>query len=97
MKKLISLEKRVTQLLTKYKSLRNDNRKVCVKIWEEQLKERSDITTNFFAMYSQGKYITADNITRIIRKVKEHNPELRGTNHESNLKKMNAAKKLFKK
>jgi len=96
MKKLVSLEKRVEKLLKKYKTLRNDNKALCVKIWQDQFKERKDITSNFFAMYESGKYTTADNITRIARLVKERNPELRGTNHEENKKKEQLIKPLLK-
>ena len=96
MKKLVSLEKRVETLLKKYKTLRNDNKALCVKIWQDQFAERRDITSNFFAMYELGKYTTADNITRIARLIKEHNPELRGTNHIANKKKEQLIKPLLK-
>jgi len=96
MKKLVSLEKRVEKLLKKYKTLRNDNKALCVKIWQDQFEERKDITSNFFAMYESGKYVSADNITRIARLVKERNPELRGTNHEENKKKAQLIKPLLK-
>ena len=96
MKKLVSLEKRVEKLLKKYKTLRNNNKALCVKVWEQQFAERKDITSNFFAMYELGKYTTADNITRIARLVKERNPELRGTNHEENKKKEQLIKPLLK-
>jgi len=97
MKKLVSLEKRVENLLKKYKTLRNNNKALCVKVWEQQFEERKDITSNFFAMYELGKYTTADNITRIARLVKERNPELRGTNHATNKKKEQLIKPLLKK
>jgi len=97
MKKLVSLEKRVEKLLKKSKKYRNDNKALCVKIWQDQFAERRDITSNFFAMYELGKYTTADNITRIARLVKERNPELRGTNHATNKKKEQLIKPLLKK
>ena len=96
MKKLVSLEKRVEKLLKKSKKYRNDNKALCVKIWQDQFAERRDITSNFFAMYELGKYTTADNITRIARLIKEHNPELRGTNHIANKKKEQLIKPLLK-
>jgi hypothetical protein len=97
MKKLISLENRVEKLLKKYKFLRNNNNALCVKVWEQQFNERKDITSNFFAMYESGKYVSADNITRIARLVKQYNPELRGTNHDDNKKKEQLIKPLLKK
>ena len=97
MKKLVSLEKRVENLLKKYKTLRNNNKALCVRVWEQQFDERKDITSNFFAMYESGKYVSADNITRIARLVKERNPELRGTNHQENKKKAQLIKPLLKK
>jgi hypothetical protein len=97
MKKLVSLEKRVEKLLKQAKKYRNDNKALCVKIWQDQFAERRDITSNFFAMYESGKYVSADNITRIARLVKERNPELRGTNHEENKKKAQLIKPLLKK
>jgi hypothetical protein len=97
MKKLVTLEKRVEKLLRKYSTLRNDNKTLCVRVWEQQFDERKDITSNFFAMYESGKYISADNITRMARLVKENNPELRGTNHASNKKKQQLIKPLLKK
>jgi len=97
MKKLVTLENRVEKLLKKYKFLRNNNNALCVKVWEQQFDERKDITSNFFAMYESGKYVSADNITRIARLVKQHNPELRGTNHEDNKKKEQLIKPLLKK
>jgi len=97
MKKLVSLENRVEKLLKKYKFLRNNNNALCVKVWEQQFDERKDITSNFFAMYESGKYVSADNITRIARLVKQYNPELRGTNHDDNKKKEQLIKPLLKK
>jgi hypothetical protein len=96
MKKLVSLENRVEKLLKKYKFLRNNNKALCVKVWEQQFDERKDITSNFFAMYELGKYVSADNITRIARLVKQNNPELRGTNHATNKKKEQLIKPLLK-
>ena len=97
MKKLVTLENRVEKLLKKYKFLRNNNNALCVKVWEQQFDERKDITSNFFAMYESGKYVSADNITRIARLVKQYNPELRGTNHDDNKKKEQLIKPLLKK
>ena len=97
MKKLITLEKRVEKLLKKYKFLRNNNNALCVKVWGQQFDERKDITSNFFAMYESGKYVSADNITRIARLVKQYNPELRGTNDKDNKKKAQLIKPLLKK
>ena len=97
MKKLVSLENRVEKLLKKYKTLRNNNNALCVKVWEQQFEERKDITSNFFAMYESGKYVSADNITRIARLVKQYNPELRGTNDKDNKKKQQLIKPLLKK
>jgi hypothetical protein len=48
-------------------------------------------------MYESGKYVSADNITRIARLVKQHNVELRGTNHDDNKKKEQLIKPLLKK
>ena len=97
MKKLVTLENRVEKLLKKYKFLRNNNNALCVKVWEQQFDERKDITSNFFAMYESGKYVSADNITRIARLVKQYNPELRGTNDKDNKKKAQLIKPLLKK
>jgi hypothetical protein len=97
MKKLVTLENRVEKLLKKYKFLRNNNNALCVKVWEQQFDERKDITSNFFAMYESGKYVSADNITRIARLVKQQNVELRGTNHDNNKKKEQLIKPLLKK
>jgi hypothetical protein len=97
MKKLVSLENRVEKLLKKYKFLRNNNKALCVKVWKQQFDERKDITSNFFAMYESGKYVSADNITRIARLVKQYNPELRGTNDKDNKKKAQLIKPLLRK
>ena len=97
MKKLVSLENRVEKLLKKNSTLRNHNNALCVRVWEQQFEERKDITSNFFAMYESGKYVSADNITRMARLVKEHNPELRGTNDKDNKKKAQLIKPLLKK
>jgi hypothetical protein len=97
MKKLVTLENRVEKLLKKYKFLRNNNNALCVKVWEQQFDERKDITSNFFAMYESGKYVSADNITRIARLVKQYNPELRGTNDKDNKKKAQLIKPLLRK
>lgn len=97
MKKLVSLENSVEKLLKKYKFLRNNNKALCVKVWQQQFDERKDITSNFFAMYESGKYVSADNITRIARLVKQYNPELRGTNDKDNKKKAQLIKPLLRK
>ncbi len=96
MKKLVSIEKRITQMLTKNSSLRNDNRKLCVAIWTKEAKEKQLEPSFFFENYKRGSLTSADNITRIARLVKEHNPELRGTNHATNKKKEQLIKPLLK-
>ena len=97
MKKLISLEKRITQMLTTNSSMRNDNRKLCVAIWMKEAKEKQLEPSFFFENYKRGSLTSADNITRITRLVKERNPELRGTNYNDNKKKAQLIKPLLKK
>jgi hypothetical protein len=97
MKKLITLEKRITQMLTNNSSLRNDNRKLCVAIWNKEAKEKQLEPSLFFENYKRGSLTSADNITRIARLVKQHNVELRGTNHDDNKKKKQLIKPLLKK
>ena len=97
MKKLITLEKRITQMLTNNSSLRNDNRKLCVAIWNKEAKEKQLEPSFFFENYKRGDLSSADNITRIARLVKQHNVELRGTNHNDNKKKQQLIKPLLKK
>ena len=97
MKKLITLEKRITQMLTNNSSLRNDNRKLCVAVWNKEAKEKQLEPSFFFENYKRGLLTSADNITRIARLVKQHNVELRGTNHDDNKKKQQLIKPLLKK
>jgi hypothetical protein len=44
----------------------------------------------------RGTLTSADNITRIARLIKQHNPELRGTNHADNKKKAQLIKPILK-
>lgn len=97
MKKLISLEKRITQMLTSNSSLRTDSRKLCVAVWNKEAKEKQLEPSFFFENYKRGSLTSADNITRIARLVKERNPELRGTNYADNKKKAQLIKPLLKK
>jgi hypothetical protein len=100
MKKLITLEKRITQMLTNNSSLRNDNRKLCIAVWKKEAKEKkidSPFFVDFVEHYKRGSLTSADNITRIARLVKQHNAELRGTNHDDNKKKQQLIKPLLKK
>jgi len=83
-------------MLTNNSSLRNDNRKLCVAIWNKEAKEKQLEPSFFFENYKRGSLTSADNITRIARLVKEHNPELRGTNYATNKKKQQLIKSLFK-
>lgn len=96
MKKLISLEKRITQMLKSNSSLRTNNRKLCLAIWKKEAKEKKLEPSFFFENYGRGDLTSADNITRIARLVKEHNPELRGTNYQDNKKKAQLIKPLLK-
>ena len=78
-------------------SLRTDNRKLCVAIWMKEAKEKQLEPSLFFENYKRGSLTSADNITRIARLVKEHNPKLRGTNDKDNKKKAQLIKPLLKK
>ena len=100
MKKLVTLEKRITQMLTNNSSLRNDNRKLCIAVWKKEAKEKkihSPFFVDFVEHYGRGSLTSADNITRIARLVKQYNPELRGTNDKDNKKKAQLIKPLLKK
>ena len=100
MKKLITLEKRITQMLTSNSSLRTNNRKLCLAIWKKEAKEKkldSPFFVDFVENYGRGLLTSADNITRIARLVQQYNPELRGTNDKDNKKKAQLIKPLLKK
>ena len=87
MKKLKTLEQRVTAILTKNKKARDNSRILISKIWESDLGEWNILS---FDDLLDGTLTHPDNITRIARKVKAENPHLRGTNYK--VRKMDAIK-----
>ena len=99
MKKLKTLEQRVTQILTKYKKSRDNSRILIAKIWQEDsIKQRLTIHGFIFLADEliDGKLTHPDNITRIARKVKAENPKLRGTTYKQRKKDEQTGKKILK-
>jgi len=72
----------VEQLLTEDSLTRDDNRRLCVRIWELEM-ETLNIPEHtsaefFFSMYVRGQLSSAEHITRVSRLLQETNPNLAG-------------------
>ena len=80
----MELREQVREMLIKYPSTRDDNPRLCCKIWRWQAMElgRTDLRnvsfTWFEQKYGEGKISQADSITRQSRLLQETHPELRG-------------------
>ena len=80
----MELREQVREMLIKYPSTRDDNPRLCCKIWRWQAMElgRIDLRnvsfTWFEQKYGEGKISPADSITRQSRLLQETHPELRG-------------------
>ena len=80
----MELREQVREILIKYPSTRDDNPRLCCKIWRWQAMElgRTDLRnvsfTWFEQKYGEGKISQADSITRQSRLLQETHPELRG-------------------
>ena len=84
----MELREQVREMLIKYPSTRDDNPRLCCKIWRWQAMElgRTDLRnvsfTWFEQKYGEGKISPADSITRQSRLLQENHPELRGERRE---------------
>ena len=80
----MELREQVREMLIKYPSTRDDNPRLCCKIWRWQAMElgRTDLRNVSFTWFEQkngeGKISQADSITRQSRLLQETHPELRG-------------------
>jgi len=84
-KKVYKLAEKVEILLTKYPTLRDDDKLLVTKLWDIELQRldinpKTSTVSMFLSLYQQGKLSNAELIGRARRKVQELNPELRGEN-----------------
>ena len=84
-KKIYNLAEKVEILLTKYPTLRDDDKLLVTKLWDIELQRlninpKTNTVSIFLSLYQQGKLSNAELIARARRKVQELNPELRGVN-----------------
>lgn len=84
-KKIYNLAEKVEILLTKYPTLRDDDKLLVTKLWDIELQRlninpKTNTVSIFLSLYQQGKLSNAELIARARRKVQELNPELRGEN-----------------
>jgi hypothetical protein len=84
----MELREQVREMLIKFPSLRDDNPRLCTKIWRWQLMELGKMQPekipfdSFSKEYEDGKLSQADSITRQSRLLQETHPELRGERRE---------------
>lgn len=77
------LQTLVAELLTKYPTLRDDDRSLCCNTWIRELETRDidfeDINArDFLTLYKNKALTNSDTITRLRRKLQEEHPSLRG-------------------
>lgn len=82
-KKILNLQEKVEILLTKFPSLRDDDKLLVSKMWEIELKKQNlnPKTTPielFLSLYEKGSLSNAELIGRARRKLQEEKEELRG-------------------
>lgn len=92
MKKISSLLTVVEDILVLDSKFRDDDKKLCIKVWLNILnKEGHDhnllSTKDFFKLYLNGILPNHDSITRARRKLQEENPLLRGASYTYKQKK----------
>lgn len=92
MKKLKTLEQRVTDVLKKSVKARDNSRLLIAKIW----KQDDNVDIFWIEDFKKGKLTHPDNITRIARKVKAENPSLRGKNYKQRKKDEQTGKRILK-
>ena len=93
MKKLKTLEQRVTDVLKKSVKARDNSRLLISKIWDGDMRYTHVYWKEDFI---NGKLTHPDNITRIARKVKAENPSLRGKNYKQRKKDEQTGKLILK-
>ncbi len=74
---LLSIKKKVYDLLLKYPQLRDSDNKLIASFWHQQGAQMMT-ATDFLNRFSKGNYKTPESITRVRRKLQEQHPELRG-------------------
>tara|TARA_R100000655_G_C3000062_1_gene194255 strand:+ start:8589 stop:8855 length:267 start_codon:yes stop_codon:yes gene_type:complete len=78
----MSTKEKIKYWLNKHPHLKDDDNKLCVNIWNDEMKEyicRSHKRArDFFALYSAGKLSSAPSIKRIRALLQSKHPELRG-------------------
>lgn len=84
-KKVLKLTDKVEILLTRYPTLRDDDKLLVTNMWEIELKKmnlnpKEVPVSMFLSLYQEGKLSNAELIGRARRKVQELIPELRGKN-----------------
>lgn len=81
--KISKVKKTVEDLLEKYKSLRDSDRKLVVNVWGSELEslgiDPDKITgRQLLTIIGDGKLSSGESVTRARRKAEEDKPELRG-------------------
>ena len=95
MKKLKTLEQRVTDVLKKSVKARDNSRLLISKIWDTECN-RGIVSLYWKEEFLEGKLTHPDNSTRIARKVKAENPSLRGKNYKQRKKDEQTGKRILK-
>jgi len=81
--KIFKQKEIVTNLLTKYPELRDNDSRLVSNVWVHELKQMkfnhdSIKATVLLSLYATGRLTSSDSITRLRRKLQEENPQLRG-------------------
>ena len=87
------LHKRVSQCLTKFDVLRDDDKRLVINVWISELEDKGIIYTeisalSFFTLFRDGVVSNPDTITRLRRKMQEDNPHLRGAKYNERQKRV---------
>lgn len=78
-------------------SMREDDKVLCVEIWKTEAKEKRLRLANFLPDYMDGKYTSAEHITRTRRRLQEEFKSLRGRNWNERRAYVSVVKKALKK
>ena len=93
MKKLFSMMDDVTQFLTKYPQLRDDDERLMANIWVSHIGNLEDVDgKDIMHMLANHKLPSYESISRCRRKIQELNPHLRGEKWEQRHKRAKTIK-----
>ena len=73
----------ITNLLTNYEHLRDNDSKLIANVYYKQLNDKSITAKEFLQFMSQGLLVNPESVRRCRQLIQEKNPELRGEKYKA--------------